>query len=136
MSNTTLAAEGPRQPPTAVIRELGFIHFLHPGYDRSAGQLLSLPRVDSCPAPDPTLVDSGPGVGVSPRRPRLGVCHRTALLACQIIANNAFGGYLALDKEGKQRVHVESIEVLTDEEYFFFVVKDSGMHRFSLTHGP
>jgi len=29
-----------------------------------------------------------------------------------------------LDKEGKQRVHVESIEFLTDEEYFL-VVKDS-----------
>jgi len=51
-----------------------------------------------------------------------GVHHRTALLACQIIAKNIFDrGRFALDREGEQRVQVPLDGVLTDDNYFFIV---------------
>jgi hypothetical protein len=60
------------------------IHFLHPGYPPPTKILISLPRVDRVAADAATA---------------FGVHHRTALLACQIIAGNAFDtGRLALDQ--------------------------------------
>ncbi|KAL2192915.1 hypothetical protein P885DRAFT_72655 [Corynascus similis CBS 632.67] len=73
-------------PPPKQLLELRSredIYFLHPGYD-SHNTLLCLPRVDSTTS-------------------TYGVHHRTALLACQIIAGNAFmNSYLAFDKADKQ----------------------------------
>lgn len=55
------------------------IQFLHPGYSHGNNVLLELPCVDKAPA-------SG-----------WGVHYLTALTACQILAGNAWNGYLALD---------------------------------------
>ena len=84
------------------------ICFLHPGYP-SLNLLLTLPRVD---AP-----------------PNYGVHHRTALLACQIIAGNAFyNSRFALDRAGRQPVQVLLDGVLTGTQYYFIV---DGSGRYS-----
>jgi hypothetical protein len=64
--------------------------------------ILSLPRVDI--TLDPNII---------------GVYHRTALLACQIIANNAFDGRLALDQAGQRIVNIPLDDVLIEKEYYF-----------------
>ncbi|RYC64789.1 hypothetical protein CHU98_g1415 [Xylaria longipes] len=54
-----------------------------------------------------------------------GVHYGTALTACQIIANNAFDGYLAIDREGRERVNPDPVLnfdfLLTKPYYWFFV---------------
>jgi len=81
------------------------ICFHHPGYDTSS-LLLSLPRVDS----------------IADATPTYGVHHRTALLACQIIAGNVFNNSrFALDRAGQQLVQVPLDGVLTDKHYYFIV---------------
>ena len=80
------------------------IRFRHPAYSNHT-LFLTLPRVDSV-----ALV------------PTFGVHHRTALLACKIIAGNAFtNSYLSLNKAGQQRVQVPLDSVLTEDEYYFIV---------------
>jgi hypothetical protein len=87
------------------------IMFLHPGYEAPLNIMLHLARVDR------TSTGS------------FGVCHRTALLACQVIANNAFAtSYLALDKEGRQRVHVSADGILTEEAYYLVVEGFTGTY--------
>jgi hypothetical protein len=52
----------------------------------------------------------------------LGIHHRIALCACQIVPGNAFDtGYLALDREGKQPVEMSAEGVLTNESYYFVI---------------
>lgn len=80
------------------------IQFLHPGYDAPNNVLFRLPRVDA--AGDLTT---------------LGVCHATALVACQIIANNAWTGHLAKDKEGQGPISTALEDVLILDEYYFIV---------------
>jgi hypothetical protein len=48
----------------------------------------------------------------------MGIHHATALLACQIVSNNAFGGRLYADREGQRAVEV-GVEILTKDEYYF-----------------
>lgn len=62
------------------------IAFRHPGYTVS-DELFKLPRLDSSPR----------------TRESTGVHHSTALLTCQIIANNGFDGYLTTDRGGTMR---------------------------------
>jgi hypothetical protein len=70
--------------------------------------LLTLPRVDGTAAADTT--------------PTYGVHHRTALLACQIIAGNAFNNSrFAFDRAGQQSVQVQLDGVLIDNKYYFIV---------------
>ncbi|KAI7779793.1 hypothetical protein LA080_000391 [Diaporthe eres] len=77
------------------------IEFLHPHYS-GPDALFRLPRLDST-----SSVPSG-------------VHYRTALLACQIVANNAFHGYLATDRDGEARVTVSrDDDLLTHDKYWF-----------------
>ncbi|KAH8748665.1 hypothetical protein F5883DRAFT_528645 [Diaporthe sp. PMI_573] len=77
------------------------IEFLHPHYS-GPDALFRLPRLDST-----SLVPSG-------------VHYRTALLACQIVANNALHGYLATDRDGEARVTVNHDDgLLTRDKYWF-----------------
>lgn len=98
----------------------GAISFLHPGYNEPTNVLFRLPRVDRIPLSTPASVHGGHD------ELRFGVYHRTALAACQIVANNALGGFLALDTAGAQRVDasVPFDGILTASEYYF-VVPDS-----------
>lgn len=73
--------------------------FLHPAY-QAPSILLCLPMIDHTPGD-------------------FGVHLRTALLAGQIIANNAFGGYLTSDQAGQQRVDTDPEGILTGETYYF-----------------
>lgn len=90
--------------PAADLRLRDKILFCHPGYQEPRNTLLALPRVDA------TSTST------------FGIHHRTALVACQIIANNAFNtGHFTLDKDGRQRVNVPPDGILTDEMYYFIV---------------
>jgi hypothetical protein len=62
------------------------IIFRYPGYPVPTNSFLHLLRVDATSATVSATY---------------GVYHRTALLAYQIIANNAFNGYLTLDQAGQ-----------------------------------
>ncbi|RSL49846.1 hypothetical protein CEP51_015429 [Fusarium floridanum] len=101
-----------RHPPATAPRPRALQHdkisFYHPGYSRPVNLLFSLPRVD----PDPAHPGS------------FGVHARTALVACQIVANNAFDGYLAADEAGTSRVESDPQAVLTGSDYWFFVEGD------------
>jgi len=95
-----------RRPPKPVLELVSRddIRFRHPAYSNHS-LFLTLPRVDSAAS-----------------IPTYGVHHRTALLACQIIAGNAFSNsYLSLDKAGQQQVQVPLDGVLTEDEYYFIV---------------
>jgi hypothetical protein len=95
-------------PPTELRGEM--ITFFHPGYEGPTNVLLLLPRVDR---------------GAPPASDTIGVHHRTALLACQIIAGNAFeNGRFSLDQQGQQTVDVDLDGILT-EKYYYFMVGDS-----------
>ena len=89
---------------------LDTIKFCHPGYAASANVLFVLPRVDPVPS-DPSS------------EAYLGVHHQTALIACQIVAGNAFNGYLSLDAGGEQKV-IDSVGldgVLSRPAYYFHI---------------
>ncbi|KAK3363607.1 hypothetical protein B0T25DRAFT_469841 [Lasiosphaeria hispida] len=95
-----------RRPPKPVLELVSRddICFRHPAYTNHS-LFLTLSRVDSAAS-----------------IPTYGVHHRTALLACQIIAGNAFtNSYLSLDKAGQQQVQVPLDSVLTEDEYYFIV---------------
>jgi hypothetical protein len=50
------------------------------------------------------------------------VHYQTALVACQIIANNAFtAGRLTLDQAGQQLVDLPLDGILTENTYYFFI---------------
>src|SRR5580700_8712728 len=97
-----------RPPPNPLeLSSRDVICFHHPGYHIS-NILLTLPRVDS--------------IAVADAAPTYGVHHRTALLACQIIAGNVFNNSrFALDRAGQQSVQVPLDGVLTDKHYYFIV---------------
>ncbi|CAN8106466.1 unnamed protein product [Discula destructiva] len=80
------------------------ISFRHPGYRDLSDVLFELPRLDT-----------------SPQTERAGVHYGTALLACQIVANNSFHGYLATDRDGQQRVSLTLDGVLLEDNYWFIV---------------
>lgn len=86
------------------------ITFLHPGYAAPRNQLFSLPRLDQ--------------LGDRPDT-RRGVHHRTALTACQIVANNAFArGRLCLDAEGREPAPEPLDGVLMASSYYFVIEGD------------
>ncbi|KAI0405190.1 hypothetical protein F4802DRAFT_187294 [Xylaria palmicola] len=92
----------PLSRPPAIHRE-GEIEFRHPGYNPPCDTLFMLPRLDHSSASS-----------------LKGVHYGTALTACQIIANNAFNGYLATDREGCERVDLNLDHLLTESQYWFF----------------
>jgi hypothetical protein len=97
-------------PPTD-LNSREAIRFLHPGYSIS-NKLLSLPRVDR--------VESTTTFGVH---------YGTALLACQIIAGNAFDtGRLTLDQAGQQPVNLLLNDILTENVYYFMIGEGLGMY--------
>lgn len=96
----------PPTPPSQLRAESQII-FTHPGYPEPTNILLTLPRVDR--AADSTSNS-------------FGLHHRTALLACQIIAGNAFEtGRFTLDKEGQHTVNIPLDGILTGNAYYFIV---------------
>jgi hypothetical protein len=97
-------------PPPTELLSRDAIRFLHPGYSIQ-NTLLSLPRVNRVE-----------------NTTTFGVHYRTALLACQIIAGNAFDtSHLTLDKEGQRPVNLLLDDILTEEEYYLIVGDHPGM---------
>lgn len=85
------------------------ISFRHPAYADSDDDILfKLPRLDQT------------------ERGATGVHHHTALRACQIIANNAFHGYLATDRDGQHAVTAAPDGILTEDSYWFIVERRDG----------
>jgi len=94
------------------VRNLNYdqIRFYHPGYLKPLNLLFCLPRVD-----------------YSAEDNAYGVHYRTALTACQIVANNAFEkGKLARDDKG-QDIVADDEKVLLDRDYWFFIEDDGNM---------
>ena len=87
-------------PPTE-LKSREPIRILHPGYP-IPNRLLSLPRVDRV-------------AGTT----TFGVHYGTTLLACRIIAGNAFDtGRLTIDQAGQQPVQLLFDDILTEEVYY------------------
>lgn len=126
------------------------ISFRHPGYKSPHDILFYLPRLDRSqkttdrhdrhdPASYPTPIthDEGrsprpaPGLDTS-EEAVAGVHHRTALVACQIVADNSFHGYLATDRDGLKEVTTPPDAVLTEDTYWFIASRD---HDNSQTSG-
>jgi hypothetical protein len=116
-----------RLPPvasasTALGLGQGAISFLHPGYNEPINVLFRMPRVDRVPSSTSAYGDRD--------ELRFGVHHRTALTACQIVANNAFDGFLALDAAGAQRVDVSvPLDGILMASVYYFVVPGSCMGK-------
>lgn len=92
--------------PPADLYSRNSIRFLHPGYGLFDTTLLCLPRVDRVAGTTTTF----------------GVHYRTALLACQIIAGNAFDtGFLTLDKAGQVPVNLQLDDILIEDVYYLIV---------------
>lgn len=51
--------------------------------------------------------------------------HRTALIACQIIAFST--GYLTLDRAGQQRIDTSPNGILTEKVYYFIIRAGPGI---------
>ncbi|KAK0703476.1 hypothetical protein B0T26DRAFT_600418, partial [Lasiosphaeria miniovina] len=83
---------------------------LHPNYGDASNVIFSLPCVDPLPQSDSPL--------------DYGVHHQTVLVAAQVVANNAFDGYLALDKKGIQPVLIPLEGILIGRKCFFIVPGD------------
>ena len=118
MATPTLAREALPPPPQELLRQ-SRIRFLHPGYTDNDNVLLELPRVDLGPA-------NAGGTRIA------GVHHGTALVACQIIDNNAFGGRLAEDAGGKQQVDAPLDNILVKDVYYFFVGDGPGIYIYQV----
>lgn len=104
------------EPPMTQWDASAAITFRHPGYESPSDILFRLPRLDSTE-----------GTAAKTQRPKpVGVHHRTALLACQIIANNAFDGYLATDRDGRDRVTLGQDAVLTADSYWYIADRRDG----------
>ena len=50
-----------------------------------------------------------------------GIHHETARIACCILADNQWYGYLSEDKEGAMRVDIPSDGILVKANYYFHV---------------
>lgn len=109
--DTDKLLKDPLLPPPVGPGGYEVISFSHPNYGPRGRHLFSLPRVDKTRNPD---------------RP-LGVHHGTALLACRIVAGNAAGGRLCLDRAGEEPVGVGTDEILDGWRYYF-VLDDYRTH--------
>ena len=78
------------------------ICFRHPAYEDPYDIFIILPGLD---------------------HPEGGIHHQTALLACAVIANNSFSGWLTEDRDGKMRVNVPLDGILRAQDYYFQVSK-------------
>jgi len=59
------------------------------------------------------------------------------MLACQIIGNNAFNGYLSTSRQSSERITTAADGVLMEDSYFFIVPKftsQAGFRRGSRVH--
>jgi hypothetical protein len=79
------------------------IRFRHPAYEDPYDIFIVLPGLD---------------------HPEGGIHHQTALLACAVIANNSFSGWLTEDRDGKMRVNVPLDGILRAQDYYFQVSND------------
>ncbi|KAL6901552.1 hypothetical protein GGI43DRAFT_383162 [Trichoderma evansii] len=86
----------------------GVVKFKHPDYPESKNCFLSLPRTDikKSKGSDEIIV---------------GVHHKTARVACEILTGNNYEGYFSHDRQGDQSVDLGPEDLLTEDEYFFFI---------------
>ncbi|EFY91834.1 hypothetical protein MAC_02119 [Metarhizium acridum CQMa 102] len=90
----------PPRIPFRPVRQSRQTFFLHPGYPDNHNILLILPALDSC-----------------------GIHHETARIACAILANSRWDGFLSLTRDGpKLEEHPDG--VLLSRRYYFRVEGD------------
>lgn len=118
MASLACRLRAPYAPPAHADGGLGAgasasmrIQFCHPGYpDTSDANIMLL-----LPALDTAYIDGQDMV-------RFGVHHETARIACAIIANCAWDGFLSVDKHrGASPIVVDSDGLLTATRYYFHV---------------
>jgi hypothetical protein len=88
------------------------VKFLHPAYPDGSNSIMLLPALD--------VVESLDG------KRQWGIHFATALMACAIIANNKWEGYLSGDKDGLERVDISLDEILLGRLYYFQLGSDAG----------
>ena len=79
------------------------IRLRHPAYDDTTNILLVFPGLDHCDG---------------------GIHHGTARMACAIIANNRWNGFLTDTRDG-ERMDIEDNGILRGEDYYFRVGPDA-----------
>lgn len=82
------------------------VEFCHPGYEYPHNILFRLSAIEPDSAP-PTATQ------------RFGVHHDTARIACAILANNAWDGYLTADKADGPRISGGPDCILVNDRYYF-----------------
>lgn len=104
MATTGLGQQGhPPPPPPVDALAAPDISFCHPGYEGASNLLLRFPRVDT------------------EDNQEFGIHHKTALVACEIVAGNRFDeGYLSLHRAG-QPIQTPIDGVLTQGRYYFII---------------
>jgi hypothetical protein len=80
------------------------IKFRHPGYDDTDNILLILPGLD---------------------HPHGGIHHKTARVACAILANNEWAGFFTEDRAGKHKIKIANNVILHKKNYYFHVSNDA-----------
>lgn len=96
---------------------LNLINFCHPGYSYPANILFKLYAIEPAdePATDEPATDEPPD-GTN----RLGIHHETARIACAILANNTWDGYLTANTPDGPAVPLDDPDrVLTADHYYF-----------------
>jgi hypothetical protein len=79
------------------------ICFRHPGYKDPYDILIILPGLD---------------------HPQGGIHHETARLACAVVVNNNFDGWLTEDRDGRVRPDVPLDGILRKQNYYFHISND------------
>lgn len=86
----------------------GVVTFRHPGYPDNDNILLFLPALDTCDESD----DAG----------QFGLHHETARVACAILADCAWNGYLSTQRAAEApRLMIGADDLLTEPDYYFHV---------------
>ena len=88
------------------------VQFLHPAYPDGSNAIMRLPALDVVEAPDGTK--------------QWGIHFATALVACAIVANSKWDGYLSHNKDGSNRVDMSLDDILLGTSYYFHLGSDSG----------
>ena len=79
------------------------VYLRHPGYSDTGNILMALPALD---------------------HPQGGIHHETARIACAIVANNRWEGFLTETRTG-ERAHVGPDGILRGNNYYFRVSEDA-----------
>jgi hypothetical protein len=109
-SGPVLSLKPPRQPFSATVQTGCQATFLHPGYDDGHNILLILPALDSS-----------------------GIHHETARIACAILADSRWDGFLSYEKDGP-RLEQGPDSILPCRRYYFCIEGGMSGSSYEFSH--